>query len=276
MPLKLLYITRDQEVARIVERCGVDWVFVDLEARGKVERQAGRNTVISGHTLADVAAVRQVLTRARLLVRVNPWGEGSAEEIDAVTGAGADIVMLPYFTRAPEVEQFVQAVGGRARTCLLVETPGAVQAIDAILAIPGIDCVHIGLNDLHIAFGQHFMFEPLADGTVERLCRKCAARGIEYGFGGMARIGKLVPPAEDIVAEHYRLGSSMVILARSFCDAAAVGSLEALEAAFRTGVQEIRDWEAVLAAKDAGFFERNRQSVVDDIRRVARQLAAVP
>ena len=274
MPLKLLYITRDPEVARILERCGVNWVFVDLEARGKVERQAGRNTVISGHTLDDVVAVRRVLTRSRLLVRVNPWGPGSQAEIDAVISAGADIVMLPYFKRREEVAVFVQAVGGRARTCLLVETPEAVERIDEILEVPGIDYVHIGLNDLHIAYGMRFMFEPLADGTVERLCRKFAARGLEYGFGGMARIGKLLPPAENLVAEHYRLGSSMVILARSFCDVNAMESLEAVEKTFCTGVREIRDWEAQLPGKDAAFFEHNRLSIPDDVARVVRDIEA--
>jgi 2-keto-3-deoxy-L-rhamnonate aldolase RhmA len=267
--LKLLYITNDPQVARIIERCGVDWVFVDLEARGKAERQSGRNTVISGHTLDDVRAVRQVLTQAQLLVRVNPWGADSPEEIDAVVRAGADIVMLPFFTHRSEVEHFVAAVGGRATVCLLVETPAAVETIDAILEVPGIDCIHIGLNDLHIAYGMRFMFEPLADGTVDRLCAKFAAKKIDFGFGGMGRIGKLVPPAENIVAEHYRLGSRMVILARSFCDIRALPNLEDLEASFRTGVREIRDWERVLSGKDREFFERNRQSVREDIWRVA-------
>ena len=58
----------------MLERCGVDWVFVDLEIIGKQERQAGRNTVVSGHSLGDVRAVRQVLSQSKLLVRVNPWG----------------------------------------------------------------------------------------------------------------------------------------------------------------------------------------------------------
>ena len=252
----------------------MDWVFVDLEVRGKVERQAGRNTVISGHTLNDVVAVRRVLTTSRLLVRVNPWGPGSEAEVDAVIAAGADIVMLPFFKRTEEVAAFVAAVRGRARTCLLVETPEAVECIDEILEVPGIDYAHIGLNDLRIAYGMHFIFEPLADGTVERLCRKFAARGLEYGFGGMARIGKLLPPAENIVTEHYRLGSSMVILARSFCDVKAMESLEAIEAAFCTGVQEIRDWEALLPGKDAAFFEHNRLSVQEDVARVAHGMEA--
>ena len=43
-------------------------------------------------------------------------------------------------------------------------------------------------------------------------------KGIPYGFGGIAQLGQGTLPAENIIAEHYRLGSSMAILSRSFCN----------------------------------------------------------
>ena len=51
----------------------------------------------------------------------------------------------------------------------------AVERIDEILALDGIDEVHIGLNDLSLGYGMKFMFELLTDGTVERLCLKFRA-----------------------------------------------------------------------------------------------------
>jgi hypothetical protein len=82
--IELLMITADPMVAASLESAGVDTVFVDLEVRGKAARQAGRNTVISGHSINDVRAVRAAVSGSRLLVRVNPWWEGSEDEIDAV------------------------------------------------------------------------------------------------------------------------------------------------------------------------------------------------
>ena len=67
----------------------------------------------------------------------------------------------------------------------MVETPEAVENIDNILALTGIDYIHIGLNDLHLGYGMSFMFELLADGTVDMLC-KISEKGIPYGFGGVA------------------------------------------------------------------------------------------
>lgn len=265
MPLKFLYITNHPEVARIAEACGVEYIMVDLEILGKEERQRNRSSVISRHTLEDVQRIRGALTQAKLLVRVNPIHERSREEADQVLAAGADMLMLPYFKTPEEVEAFLQAVDGRAVTCLLWETVEAVERIEEILALPGIDRIHIGLNDLHIGRGMRFMFELLSDGTVELLCRRFKAAGIPYGFGGIARIGQGDLPAEHIIAEHVRLGSDMVILSRSFFTLRAGEAMEACMGEFRQGVEDIRAYEKILETKDAAYFEENHKIVQQKI-----------
>lgn len=269
MALKLIYITNDTAVATSAQNSGVDWILVDLEVHGKAERQSGRNTVISAHSVDDVRRVRAAVRRAALVVRVNPIGTWSNEEIDRVVQYGADIIMLPFFKTAGEVSYFLDCVKGRAKTCLLVETPDAVANIDSILDTASVDYIHIGLNDLHIAYGMRFMFEPLANGTVDWLCGKIAKKSIQYGFGGVARIGRRSPPAESIIAEHYRLGSTMVILSRSFCNAASMASLEDIDSSFRNGVAEIRSVETALRVKSDEFFRANREYVRREIIRVA-------
>ncbi len=272
MPLKFLFITNQAEVARIAEACGVEYVVVDLEILGKEERQCNRNSVISRHTLEDVLRIRGALTRAKLLVRVNPIHEHSREEVDQVIAAGADILMLPYFKTPREVAAFLQTVGGRAQTCLLWETVEAVEHMEEILALPGIDMIHIGLNDLHIGCNMKFMFELLSDGTVEMLCRRFRAAGIPYGFGGIARIGQGDLPAEHILAEHVRLGSGMVILSRSFFTLRAGNAMEACREEFQQGVEAIRDYENNLETKDAAFFEENRWIVQRKVAAIVEKI----
>ncbi|MBI3858478.1 MAG: aldolase, partial [Planctomycetes bacterium] len=87
--LRLMLITASPEVALEAEGAGVDRIFVDLEMLGKRERQPNKNTVISGHTLDDVAAVSRVLTTADLLVRVNPLHDGTAGEVEGAADLGA-------------------------------------------------------------------------------------------------------------------------------------------------------------------------------------------
>lgn len=249
MPLKLMYLTNDPQVAAIAQAAGVDRIFLDLELRGKEERQGHLDTVISHHSIEDVRRLKAVLTSAQLLVRVNSMYAGSEAEINKVIADGADIVMLPYFKTVKEVSDFVSVCKGRVKTCLLFETPEAVEHIDEILAVPGIDEVHVGINDLHLGYHLNFMFELVANGTVETLCRKFAEKGVPYGFGGVGRPGSNVAlPAERILAEHYRLGSSQVILSRAFCDMSKIHDRSHLAEDFKAGVDDIRACEAQCAA----------------------------
>lgn len=249
MSLKLMYITNSPEVAQIAEACGVDRIFVDMEYIGKSDRQGGMDTVQSHHTVEDVKILRQYLHTSELMVRCNSIHEAtaaygsSAEEIDAIVAAGADMIMLPYFKTFDEVETFLRLVDGRVRTMLLVETPEAVERIDEILALDGIDEVFVGLNDLSLGYGKKFMFELLADGTVEKLCMKFRLKGLPYGFGGIAALGKGMLPAERVIAEHYRLGSTCAILSRSFCNTALIDDMDEVRVVFQNGLREIRAFE---------------------------------
>ena len=101
-----------------------------------------------------------------------------------------------------------------------------------MLKDPLIDEIHIGLNDLHLSYGLTFMFELLSNGTVEALCQKFKEANIPFGFGGIAKIGEGMLPAEKIVMEHYRLGSTRTILSRSFCNADKAESIHSFDKIF--------------------------------------------
>ena len=272
MNMRLMYITNDIEIGKIAEKAGVDWIFVDLEYIGKESRQANRNTVISAHTIDDVKNMRNAIEKSELLVRINSIGGWSEEEIEQVADAGADIIMLPYFKTKEEVEKFISMVGKRAKTCLLVETMDAVNSIDEILDIDGIDYIHVGLNDIHIERKTTFMFEFLAEGYIDKLSENIKKKNIPFGFGGMARIGHLVPPAEHILTEHYRVGSTGVILARSFCNYKDFDDLQEFEKVFVDEVQKIRDYEKILKAKPKEFFEHNKEVTKKEIYEVVKEI----
>lgn len=261
MPLNLMFITNNPAVALIAEKNGVDRIMVDLETLGKEERQKNMNTVKSHHTVKDVAVVSNVLTRAETLVRVNPWNEASASEIESVISAGADRIMLPMWKKVSEVDSFLQAVNGRVYTTLLLETKEAAEIIDDVLKNPLIDEIHIGLNDLHLSYGLTFMFELLSNGVVESLCQKFKRRGIRYGFGGIARIGEGTLPAERIVMEHYRLGSSRVILSRSFCNTAETTDIPSIETIFSVNMTRLRAYEDSLAVKTEDEYSENTKEI---------------
>lgn len=214
--MKYMLITNDPEAASYAESCGVARIFVDLERLGKLERQGHLDTLISQHSMTDVSAIRSRLTEAELLVRLNPLHEGSEAEVNAAIEAGADLLMLPMFRSASEVESFCQLVDSRAAVVPLVETKSAVDALPDVVKVPGVREIYIGLNDLHLDMGLTFMFEPLASGLVDEMVSIIKAAGLPFGFGGIARVGEGIVPGEMVLAEHLRLGSECVILSRTF------------------------------------------------------------
>lgn len=115
--------------------------------------------------------------------------------------------------------------------------------------------------------GLDFMFELLSDGIVEYMIKKIKPTGIPYGIGGVARIGYGMLPAEQIICEHYRLGSSMAILSRSFCDANKL-SVKEVEDAFQNGVKNIRAYEKEILSYTTEQFEVNRILVKQNVDKI--------
>ena len=266
MALILLYFTNNSDVALLAEKYGVDRIWIDLETLGKEERQHNMNTVKSKHSIEDIKRIKPLLTKSDMLVRINPWNDNSEKEINDVIAAGADMIMLPMETAATEVSNFLKVVDSRCKTTLLLETKEAAECLDEVLANGGMDEIHIGLNDLHLSYGMTFMFELLADGTVERLTKKIKAKGLPCGFGGIARLGEGDLPAERVIMEHYRLGSTRAILSRSFCNTDMTTDIEEIENIFKKNMKDLRNFEIQMDKETE--FEKNHEEVKRIVQKI--------
>lgn len=261
MALEVFYITNRLDVALAAEAAGVNRIWVDLETIGKEERQKGINSVKSHHSVEDIRTIAPRLTTSKMMARVNPWNSLSKKEIDEVIEAGAEVVMLPMWKTPQEVKNFIEAVDKRAAVSLLLETKEAEECLDEVLKLKGIDEIHIGLNDLHLSYHLTFMFELLTNGTVERIINKIKPTGIPYGFGGISHLGDGMIPAEMIIMEHYRLGSTRAILSRGFCDQSQ--PIDVIRAAFDKNMKELRSFEKTI---DCSQFETNRNSLFKRVK----------
>lgn len=263
--IDLIQITNDPAFARRCDALEGMRLFVDLERQGKAARQAGRNTFISTHQIEDIAAVKAQLRSSRLMVRVNPINLGTRDEVQAVLDAGADLLMLPMFTCGAELEQFMDAVDGRAPVSALLETAGALDTLESWIATPGLSEVFLGLNDLHLSLRQRFMFESLAEGIVERVATAVHGYGIQFGFGGIARLGEGELPGRDVLAEHLRLGSQSVILSRTF---------HRNDSRFEDDVAALRTAEAQLRLRSPQQMEADAARIAATIGRIVSAAAA--
>jgi len=259
-----MYITNSPEVASIADGAGVDRIFIDLEQYGKEKRQKNWDSVKSKHSISDIPKVKSAVKNAQIFVRTDPIFDGFSDELEGVLACEPDVVMLPYFKTVREVETFIKAVDGRATTSLLLETGEAAEQIDDIISVGGIDEIHIGLNDLSHSYGKKFLFEELADGTVDRLVERFKADGIKnYGFGGIASLGSGLLPAEMIIP---------AILSRAFCDVSKVGDIDEIRRIFGEGVSAIRDYEKKCAAMSEQELSENSAALKQRVEEIVSNM----
>lgn len=205
--LALLH-ARTPDVPAIAAACGYDAVYVDLE-----------------HTSTSLDTA-QMLCASALgagisgLVRV-PSNDPSV--IARVLDAGAVGVIVPHINSKKEAEGVVQAarfppIGNRSisgpnavsgyapRTApqlvellerrtvvaVMIETPEAVEAADAIAAVHGVDMILIGPSDLTAEMGIHGQHEnDHFHSAVESVAAACRSHGVALGIAGIKSVDLL-------------------------------------------------------------------------------------
>lgn len=259
----LMILASTPEDALSAQNAGVDRIFYDLEYIGKAERQRGRDTVKYHNDIDKIPIIREVINTSSLLVRTNPIHAYTSSEVEKAICYGADYLMLPMCMDRHDVETYVNLVRGRAKIIIMIETGASMTRLDEILEVEGVDELFVGLNDLHISMGLNFMFEPLAGGLVDFIAEKCQEKGMPFGFGGIARIGDGILPSDMILGEHVRLGSSSVILSRTF-----KGGDSPIAIDFKAEVDKVRNRFNELETWSAEQLDENRQKV----KRIVNQI----
>jgi 4-hydroxy-2-oxoheptanedioate aldolase len=221
---------RDPLLAEAAATSGYDYVVVDM--------QHGLNDY------ADVFAMLQAMARTPPvpIVRVpaNEWGI-----IGRVLDAGAFGVIIPMVNSPAEAQRAVEAcrytpdgtrsigpltprtrygadyagVANGAVACIpMIETREAVDAVDDILAVPGIDAVYIGPADLSMSYGlppaPDNPGDPF-DSALARVVAACRRRGVIPGIHANA----------DLAAKRYAVGFRMITV--GFDAAPAITALRA-------------------------------------------------
>lgn len=270
--LELMAITNDPATGATWHRAGVDRLMIDLETFGKAERQHARDTVKSDHLVGDISDMRAAVPGGHIVVRLEPVAmPGWRTHVDAVLEAGPDAVMLPMVRSTSDAASLVDAVADTAELIVMIETAAALDDVDDIMAAAPGATFFVGLNDLHIELGHHFMFEPLARGHVDAVGEAANRAGVRFGFGGLARPGRGLVDAADVVREHVRLGSTLAILARSF-----FGALDDPEdvAEIETEIRTLRHVEELARGRTPAQAADDHRSIVEAIDHVAVQMAA--
>lgn len=203
-------------VAEAIGCAGFDWGLVDME-----------------HAPLDVMGVVQLLqalsgTKMMPVVRV-PWNDMVV--VKRVLDAGATTLMFPFVQNADEARRAVAAtryppdgVRGMAGTSratrygttpnyfrsanqnigviVQIETPQAIDQIDAIAGVAGVDAMFIGPADLSAAIGHiGQLTHPAVMDLMGRAVQRCKAAGTPIGTLGSS---------PEAVAQYRAIGFDFV------------------------------------------------------------------
>lgn len=243
--MELYALTDDVATALNFEAAGVTRIFLDLETLGKDARQPGGNTVISRHRLDQVEHIRNQLTTADLIVRIDPWNPNTGEQVSRVLDQGANTVMLPMFRTVDEVKRVAELVKGKAALVPLCETPESLTLIKQLCSINEVTDLHVGLNDLHLARNDRFMFEIFLEDSWASIFEQATK---PIGFGGISTLHAGTVPGRLVMAEHAAKNSNGVILSRSFL-ASATNLNVAIEEMMKWRDELLNDHSKLLATQ---------------------------
>jgi 2-keto-3-deoxy-L-rhamnonate aldolase RhmA len=222
-------MVRSGEIAKIAKACDHDWVFIDMEHAPLTLENAVE---------ISVAALDTGITP---IVRV-PGHE--AFHISRVLDGGAMGVVVPHVNTAEEARRAVaacryapighrSAMGGYVQLgfesapiaeasqfmnehtllAVMIETPQAVENVEEIAAVDGIDVIYIGSNDLLMEMGLPGQFEHEAlENAARRIIEASVANGKFPGIGGIrgaAMAEKFVRMGSRFLTTHSDLAFMM-------------------------------------------------------------------
>ncbi|HEX3863732.1 MAG TPA: aldolase/citrate lyase family protein [Stellaceae bacterium] len=199
----ILRQARTVDIAPVMQACGFDWLFLDLE-----------------HNSMDLDTAVQIAVAA-LGAGIAPIARVPAGQLWMATrfldGGGLGIV-VPHVDTPQEAQKIAQALRypplghrsvagglphfgyqklGLAETCtginaatlviVMLETPTAIANADAIAAVPGIDSLLIGTNDLAMELGIPGGFgDERVVAAYQSVCDACRKHGKFAGVGGIS------------------------------------------------------------------------------------------
>ncbi len=211
----------DPQAVDTLARCGYDAVTLDM--------QHGQHTFTS--LISGIAEIRAAQRHALVRVPLADWAM-----VSRALDAGAEAVIAPMINDADDARSFVAAakyppVGERSwgplramalrdrdgqsyleeanRACLaiaMIETPRAIDNLEAILAVKGIDGILLGPSDLSLTLSGGVRIDPSGRPTQE------AIAGIARRARAAGKVCSIFCNSADDARAAVALGSPLIVL----------------------------------------------------------------
>lgn len=211
---------RTVDIAAAMKTCGFDWLFIDLE-HNSMSLDTAVQISMAATATGIAPLVRIPAGRYDLATRALDGGALGVimPHIDTVDQAREAVSRLRYpplghrsiagpmpqfaFQSLP-LEEATAAINAQLLIVAMLETPQAIGQADEIAAVPGIDALHLGANDLCLELGIAGQFMHAA---VERafaaVIAACRKHGKWSAMGGIY--------SEEGLTKYVRMGVQMIL-----------------------------------------------------------------
>jgi 2-keto-3-deoxy-L-rhamnonate aldolase RhmA len=213
-------LMRSVDVAKVAKSCGFDWLFLDLE-HGSMSLETCSQISVAAldtgvapivrvpHMQLDIAT-RALDTGALGIVVPHVDTPEEAREVVArlkypPVGHRSVAGQQPQYDYKPmKIGELTKELNAASLTVVMIETPKAVANTEAIVAVPGVDGVMIGTNDLAAELGIPGDFgNPKIVAAYEALTAACKKHGKFAGMGGVRQ--------DDHLRQYISMGVRFVL-----------------------------------------------------------------
>ncbi len=188
--------------AGLARRCGFDFLFIDIE-HSAIDATAAANISAAALPLGIAPLVRVPGKNSPDIARLLDGGAqgiviphvDDAEEAAAAVrackyppfGMRSFFALQPHFDylRHPAAEAMA-AANAEILCVVMLESPRAIANAASIAAVPGVDVLMIGCNDLSLELGIPGQVDhPAIESACDAVIKACAQHGKQPGLGGV-------------------------------------------------------------------------------------------
>lgn len=211
---------RTGEIARMMKTAGFDWLFIDLE-HGPSSVETAFSISVAALDVGILPIVRVPEGEMVLAARCLDGGALGVfvSHVDTVEDAQAAVKALRFPPighrsaggsypqlgfRGGSSKDVLPAIDAATMIMATLETAKAVENAAAIAAVPGVDVLTMGLNDLSVDMGipGQLGHDKIAE-AVAKVAKAARAAGKYAGFGGVYQ--------PELLKKYVGLGMQMIL-----------------------------------------------------------------
>ncbi|MBV9859891.1 MAG: aldolase [Alphaproteobacteria bacterium] len=211
---------RTVDVAKMMKTCGFDWLFIDLE-HGTMSLEFATTIAVAALDTCIAPIVRVPFMQHSMATRALDGGalgivmphvdtpEQAREIVDhlkyppvghrSVSGSQA-----AFDFRSVPIAELIESANAATLVIVMLETPTAIANAEAIAAVPGVDVLLVGTNDLAAEMGipGQFGHDRIA-GAYEAVIAACRKQNKWPGMAGVY--------SEDLLQRYIPMGMRLVM-----------------------------------------------------------------